>query len=148
MRVLLDENIPAPALVSRRVLVPHVFDHVNDVGWAGVTDPDLFSRAARSGFGAIVALDRNQLYSDAEWRALKRSALHHVSIRQTRATQGARGSLRLMASLLLAMPRVLDDLETRSLGCVVEIRLLEDRDRHFIWTYREHEGRNHGSRSG
>ena len=141
MHVLLDENIPAPALASLRVLTPHVFEHVNDRSWAGTADPTLFANAGRAGFDVIVALDRRQLYNADEWQALKRARLHHVSIRQTRTTQGARGSLRLMASLLLAMPHVLDDLAARDGGCVVEVRLLDDRSRHELWTYREHERR-------
>ena len=145
MHVLLDENIPVPALASLQVLVPHTFNHVGPAGWAGQTDKALFALAAEAGYDIVVSLDRRQLYSDDEWKALKRAGLHHVSIRQSRATEGARGSLRLMASLLLAMPRVLDDLEHQAGGCVVEVRLLEDRNRHELWTYREHERRESGS---
>ena len=142
MQILLDENIPAPALASLAVLVPHRFAHANDLGWAGTTDPALFALARRDGFDAIVALDRKQLHAHAEWSALTKARLHHISIRQSRATQGAAGSLRLMASLLVAMPRILDDLTSRTGGCVVEVRLLEDQSRHEAWTYREHEQRS------
>jgi PIN like domain len=141
MRVLLDENIPEPALASLRVLVPHTFEHVNHLGWSGRSDPDVFALASRAGHDVILALDRKQLSSAAEWRALKRAGLNHVSIRQSSATQGAAGSLRLMASLLVAMPRVLDDLAGRDGGCVVEVSLLTDRDRHTTWSYLEHERR-------
>ncbi len=142
MRALLDENIPLPALAALRVLEPvHTFDHVHTLGWDGTKDPELFRRASARGFEVLVALDRNQLHDAAEWRALKRARLHHVSVRQSRATEGAAGSLRLMASVLVAMPRVLSDLEQRNGGHVVEVRLLDNANRHVALSYKQHEQR-------
>jgi hypothetical protein len=69
----------------------HAFAHVNDLGWNGTTDTVLFGRAAAKHYEVIVALDRNQLTNADEWKALKKSRLHHVSVKQNTSTQGARG---------------------------------------------------------
>jgi hypothetical protein len=81
--------------------------HVNGLGWMGMKDPALFRRASGAEYGVIVALDRNQLTSAAEGKALKRSGLHHVSIRRTKAPQGARGQIRILATLNV-VPRASD----------------------------------------
>jgi hypothetical protein len=138
--VLLDEGVPVPLIEILAMLGPgHTFQHVNDLGWMGMKDPALFHQASAAGYEVIVALDRNQLTSAAERRALKRSGLHHVSIRQTKATQGARGQMRMLASLSVAMPRALDDLSAADGGQVVEITIISDTTRHVMRSYREHE---------
>jgi hypothetical protein len=138
--VLLDEGVPVPLIEILAMLGPtHSFEHVNNVGWMGMKDPMLFQVAATAGYEAIVALDRNQLTSAAEWKALKRSGLHHISIRQTKATQGARGQMRVLASLAVAMPRALDDLSAASGGQIVEVTIISDSTRHVMRSYREHE---------
>jgi PIN like domain len=140
MFVLLDEGVPEPLSVILAMLEPaHSFKHVNDLKWMGVKDPELFRRAAKARFDVIVALDRNQLANAAEWKALKKAKLHHVSIRQTKQTEGARGQMRMLASLAVAMPRALDDLEAATGGQVVEISIISDRKRHTMRPYREHE---------
>ena len=140
MQVLLDEGVPAPLAIVLRLLEPeHSFAHVNDLGWNGTTDPVLFQRAAASHYEVIVALDRNQLTNADEWRALKKSRLHHVSVKQNKSTQGARGAIRILASLAAAMPRVLDDLVVAAGGQVVEVAVIRDRARHATWSYKDHE---------
>jgi hypothetical protein len=138
--VLLDEGVPVPLVEILAMLGPtHTFQHVNDLGWMGMKDPALFQRATASGYEVIVALDRNQLTSAAEWKALKRSGLHHVSIRQTKATQGALGQMRILASLAVAMPRALDELSAADGGQIVEVTIISDTTRHVMRSYREHE---------
>jgi hypothetical protein len=138
--VLLDEGVPEPLSVILAMLEPtHTFRHVNDLGWMGIKDPVLFARAAAASFEVIVALDRNQLTNAAEWKALKKANLHHISIKQSKQTQGARGQMRILASLAVAMPRALDDLVTASGGQIVDIVIISDATRHTMRSYREHE---------
>jgi hypothetical protein len=140
VHVLLDEGVPEPLSVILAMLEPtHTFRHVNDLGWMGIKDPLLFERAAASSFEVIVALDRNQLTNAAEWRALKKARLHHVSIKQSKQTQGARGQMRILASLAVAMPRALDDLSAADGGQIVEVAIISDTARHVMRSYREHE---------
>jgi hypothetical protein len=138
VQVLLDEGVPEPLSVILAMLEPaHTFRHVNDLGWMGINDPLLFERAAAGAYEVIVALDRNQLTNATEWRALKKSRLPHVSI--NKQTQGARGQMRILASLAVAMPRALDDLGAAVGGQVVEVSIISDTARHTMRSYREHE---------
>ena len=139
MRILLDEHIPAPLLELLRIDESHAFAHVNDLSLTGTPDAALFKRARELGFDTIVSLDRNQLTYEREWRALRRARLHHVSLRQSRATQGERGTLRMVASIAVAIPRVLDFLAACDSPQVVEIALLSDSKRFDAISHHQHE---------
>jgi hypothetical protein len=133
MRILLDEGLPVQLLAPLRANRAHRFEHLEHLGWKGKLDPFLFRDAARRGFDAIVALDLDQLVDPKEWRALKDSGLHHVSVKQGRRVQGTKGLARVMASLIAGMPYVLDDLETASGQRIVEVALLAATSRHEIF---------------
>lgn len=74
----------------------------------------------------------NQLNEAREARALKRAGLHHISLRQGRTAQGIKGTARLIASVVVAMPYVLADLEGAPGQRVVELSLSSAGARHKL----------------
>src|SRR5919109_2607537 len=109
MRFLFDEGMPVQLLEPLRRNAPHEFEHIDEVKWKGKLDPFLFNDAAARGFEAIVTLDVDQLADPDLCRALRRSGLHHVSLRQGRTAQGKKGVARVIASITVAMPCIVDD---------------------------------------
>ncbi len=130
MRVLLDEGLPIQLLEPLRRNLGHEFQHVERLKWKGKQDPFLFRDAADRDFEAIIALDLDQLVDPGEWRALRDSRLHHISVRQGRTVQGKKGLARVMGSLIVAMPYVLEDLEAADGQRIVEVALLAATARH------------------
>jgi hypothetical protein len=130
MRILVDEAMPIQALPPLRLNRTHVFDHVDDLGWKGKPDTLLFADAAGRGYDAVLTLDLAQLDSVPESRALKRSGLHHIGIQQGRSAQGVRGMTRVIASVVVAVPYVLDDLVAADGQRIVQLSLLSRRRRH------------------
>lgn len=130
MRFLLDEGMPVQLLGPLRCNRGHDFDHVDDLGWKGKPDTFLFADAAKRGFDGIVTLDLDQLADQDEWRALKKSALHHVSLRQGRRVTGTAGVARIIGSVVVAMPYVLDELQPTGEQRIVEIAMLASGARH------------------
>jgi predicted nuclease of predicted toxin-antitoxin system len=55
MRVLVDEGMPVQVIPSLRLNRRHQFDHVDDLGWKGKPDVQLFTDAANRGFHAVAA---------------------------------------------------------------------------------------------
>jgi hypothetical protein len=108
----------------------HGFDHVEDVGWKGKPDVQLFRDAAAKDFEVILTLDLAQLDSIEECRALRKSGVHHVGIAQGRSAQGIKGVARVISSVLVAMPFVLAELEQASGQRIVELSLLSATKRH------------------
>lgn len=141
MRLLVDEGVPVQALEPLRRNKAHEFRHIHDEKWDGRKDRFLFDHAQRRGFDALVALDVDQLAEPEEWRALKRSGLHHVSLRQGRTVTGASGVARVMASLIAAMPYVLTDLADAGAQRIVEVRLLAGSARHVSYDPRKEKAR-------
>ncbi len=133
MLILVDEGMPVQVLEPLRLNKGHRFDHVNDLRWKGKKDSLLFRDAASKGFDAVLTLDVTQLDSVDESRALRRSRLHHIGIQQGRSAQGVRGMARVIASVVAAMPYVLDDLEKVDGQRVVELSLLKATHRHDIF---------------
>ncbi len=133
MRVLVDEPMPVQVLAPLRLNRGHEFDHVNDLRWKGKKDVPLFRDAASRGYEAILTLDVAQLESVEESRALKRSGLHHVGIQQGRSAQGLRGMARILASVVVSMPYVLDDLDRIKEQRIVELSLLSAARRHRVF---------------
>ncbi len=133
MRLLVDEGVPVQVLPSVRRNRGHEFTHVTELGWDGREDRPLFADAAGRGFEAIVALDVDQLVDGSEWRALKSSKLHHISLRQGRTVTGRTGLARVLASFIVAMPYVLDDLVEVDSQRIVEVSLLSATSRHEVF---------------
>lgn len=109
------------------------FDHVDELRWKGKKDVPLFRDAASKGYQAILTLDVAQLESIEESRALKRSGLHHIGIRQGRSAQGIRGIARVISSVTVAMPYVLTDLTEANGQRIVELGLLAATRRHKVF---------------
>ncbi|MEK6326446.1 MAG: DUF5615 family PIN-like protein [Actinomycetota bacterium] len=130
MRVLLDEQLPVQLLAPLRLNRGHQFDHVDGLGWKGKHDPPLFADAAKRGYAALLTADLDQLSDPEECRALKNAGLHHIGVRGGRKVDGIRGTARVIASLVVAMPYVLDDLATADGQRVVEVSLLTASARH------------------
>jgi hypothetical protein len=114
---------------------------VTELTWSGRKDTELFSGAADRGFDAIVVLDVDQLVEPTEWRGLKRSKLHHISLRQGRTVRGPSGVARVLASLIVAIPYVLTDLSSVDDQRIVEISLLSASARHESFDPRREHGR-------
>ena len=143
MRLLVDEGVPVPLLEPvRRTNKRHVFEHVTERGWAGTKDQP-FQRAAKNGYDGIVAVDVEQLSDPAEWRALRRSRLHHISLSQGRTVSraGAAGLARVLASFIVALPYVLAELEDVDGQRIVQIRLLSAAARQVAYDPRTERGR-------
>jgi hypothetical protein len=133
MRVLVDEGMPVQVLNPLRLNKGHLFDHVDGLGWKGKQDVSLFHDAAAKGYDAVLTLDVAQLESPEESRALRRSGLHHIAIQQGRSAQGIRGMARVIASVVVSMPYLLDDLADVDGQRIIEIGLLGSRRRHQVF---------------
>jgi len=133
MRVLVDEGMPVQVLSPLGLNRRHAFVHVDQLGWKGKPDVALFADAAARGYDAVLTLDVAQLDAVDESRALKRSGLHHIGIRQGRSAQGIRGIARVVASVVAAMPYVLDDLIKADGQRIVELSLLGPGRRHQVF---------------
>jgi hypothetical protein len=133
VRLLLDEQLPVQLLEPLGLNRGHKFEHVNGLGWKGKPDELLFADAAGKGFDALVSSDLDQLADPVEARALKAAAIHHIGIRGGRRAQGIKGTARLIAAVIAAMPSVLEDLEAAPGQRVVEISTLSGRKRHEVF---------------
>jgi hypothetical protein len=89
--------------------------------------------AKAKGYDAILTLDVDQLTDADECRALKRSRLHHISLRQGRTAAGIKGTARVIGSIVAAMPYVVEDLEQESGQRIVELQLLSAGRRHEVF---------------
>jgi hypothetical protein len=130
MRLLLDEGMPVQLLEPLRLNSPHQVQHVDELRWKGKQDANLFRDTATRGFDALVVLDVDQLADPDLCRALKASGLHHISLRQGRRVKGKTGVARVIASLVVAMPYILANLETIAEQRLVEVTLLATGARH------------------
>ena len=137
MQVLVDEGMPVQLIEPLRRNRGHSFDHIDELRWKGRLDQPLFREASSRGYEAILTLDVNQLSDAEECRALRRSRLHHVSIQQGRSVRGLKGLARVMASVIAAMPYVLEDLEYAPGQRIVELSLLSAGRRHQTFDPRE-----------
>lgn len=132
MRVLVDEGMPVQVLEPLRLNKGHSFDHVEEIRWKGKKDVSLFRDAASRGYEAILTLDVAQLESIEESGALRKSKLH-IAIQQGRTAQGVRGMARVIASVVAAMPYVLDELDIAKGQRVVQLSLLKAARRHGVF---------------
>lgn len=124
MQVLVDEGMPVQLLPPLRLNRGHRFDHVNELRWKGRLDQPLLRDAGARGYDAFLTLDVNQLSDSEECRALRQAGLHHISLQQGRTVRGVKGLARVMASVIVAMPYVLEDLEGADGQRIVELSLL------------------------
>ena len=133
MQVLVDEGMPVQLLEPLRLNRGHRFDHIDGLRWKGRLDQTLFNDAAGRGYDAILTLDVNQLSDADECRALRRSGLHHISLQQGRSVRGVKGTARVIASVIAAMPYVLADLDEADGQRIVEVSLFSATRRHELF---------------
>ena len=141
MQVLVDEGMPVQLLEPLRLNRAHEFDHINELRWKGRLDQPLFRDAAARGYEVILTLDVNQLSDAEECRALRRSGLHHISLQQGRSVRGVKGAARVVASVIAAMPYVLEDLEDANGQRIVELSLFSAARRHELFDPLKERGR-------
>jgi hypothetical protein len=98
-------------------------------------------RAAARGYEALIALDVDQLADPDECKQLKDAGLHHISLRQGRRVSGRKRVARVIASIVVAMPNVLKELDGASGQRIVEITLLTGSKRHEIFDPRRERAR-------
>lgn len=125
--------MPVQLLQPLRLNRGHQFDHVDGLRWKGRLDQPLFSDAAGRGYHAVLTLDVNQLSDADECRALRRSGLHHISLQQGRSVRGVKGTARVIASVIAAMPYVLEDLDEADGQRIVELSLFSATRRHELF---------------
>jgi hypothetical protein len=73
VKVLLDENIPAPVTSTVKMLLrrSHDVQHVIDMpGWSGTKDLHLYGKAKAAGFEVVVTNDAKQMNRKHEVKAI------------------------------------------------------------------------------
>jgi hypothetical protein len=129
MRVLLDEDVPIPALtILRYVLRGHDVHHIQELGWSGKKDPFIYRDAQRLRYDVIVTNDRRQMSDPDECDAVRRSRLHRVSYEQR---PGIKRLALAIASIVAAMPDIVEELEAIRGQRLVSIISLSPRGRRY-----------------
>ena len=111
MKLLLDENVPAPmtSTVKTRLRRSHDVQHVNDMpGWSGTKDLHLYGKARDAGFQAVVTNDAKQMNRKVEVEAIAESGLHRIQ--HLHRQDGLAGLGLAMATICAALPSVLQEL--------------------------------------
>ncbi len=111
MRVLLDENIPAPVTSTVKTLLrrSHDVQHVIDMpGWSGTKDLHLYGKAKDAGFQVVVTNDAKQMNRKHEVKAIAESGLHRIQYPHKQVGLGGLGLA--MATVCAALPSVLQEL--------------------------------------
>ena len=111
MKVLLDENIPAPVTSTVKMLLrrSHDVQHVIDMpGWSGTKDLHLYGKAKAAGFEVVVTNDAKQMNRKHEVKAIAGSGLHRIQYPHKQV--GLAGLGLAMATVCAALPSVLREL--------------------------------------
>jgi hypothetical protein len=111
VKVLLDENIPAPVTSTVKALLrrSHDVQHVIDMpGWSGTKDLHLYGKAKHAGFQVVVTNDAKQMNRKLEVEAIAKSGLHRVQYPHKQA--GLSGLGLAIATVCAALPSVLQEL--------------------------------------
>lgn len=126
MKLLLDENVPAPLTSTVRTLLrrSHEVLHVIDVpGWSGTKDLRLYEQAAEAGFQVVVTNDARQMNRKTEVEAIARSKLHRIQYPHRQ--EGLPGLGIAMATVCAALPSVLRELESADGQRLVTLRAVD-----------------------
>jgi hypothetical protein len=113
VKVLLDENIPAPVTSTVKTLLrrSHDVQHVIDMpGWSGTKDLHLYGKAKDAGFQIVVTNDAKQMNRKHEVEAIAKSGLHRIQYPHKQ--DGLAGLGLAMATVCAALPSVLQELAT------------------------------------
>jgi predicted nuclease of predicted toxin-antitoxin system len=76
VKLLLDENVPAPMTSTVKTLLrrSHDVQHVNDMpGWSGTKDLHFYGKAKDAGFEVVVTNDAKQMNRKLEVEAIAKS---------------------------------------------------------------------------
>ncbi len=131
MRLLLDEDVPIQLLEPlRHLLIPHVVDHVDRIGWKGKKDQSLLRDAGKR-YDAFITNDSAQLDSVEECRAIHSSGLHHVRYHHD-TRRGMDGLALAIAAVVGALRQVVHELEDAGGQRLVEIQALPPRKRYRV----------------
>jgi hypothetical protein len=123
MKVLLDEDVPQPVIaLVEHLLCGHDVAHVARLDWSGKKDVPLIADAARRGFNVFVTQNVGQFKVPDECRAIKRSAMHHVSYE---VTPGLRGLGLATGALCAAIHPIVVELETLTTQHIVSVTSLD-----------------------
>ena len=111
MKLLLDENVPAPITSTVKTLLrrSHDVQHVIDLaGWSGTKDLQLYGKAKDAGFHVVVTNDAKQMNRKPEVEAIAKSGLHRIQYPHKQ--DGLAGLGLAMATVCAALPLVLAEL--------------------------------------
>ena len=111
MKLLLDENVPAPMTSTVRTLLrrSHDVKHVTDMpGWSGTKDLHLYGKAKDAGFQVVVTNDAKQMNRKLEVEAIAKSGLHRIQYPHKQ--DGLAGLGLAVAAVCAALPLVLQEL--------------------------------------
>jgi len=113
VKLLLDENVPAPITSTVKTLLrrSHDVQHVIDLaGWSGTKDLQLYGKAKDAGFQVVVTNDAKQMNRKLEVEAIAKSGLHRIQYPHKQ--DGLAGLGLAMATVCAALPSVLAELAT------------------------------------
>jgi PIN like domain len=111
VKLLLDENVPAPMTSTVKTLLrrSHDVQHVNDMPrWSGTKDLLLYDKAKDAGFQVVVTNDARQMNRQLEVEAIAKSGLHRIQYPHRQ--DGLVGLGLAMATVCAALPSVLQEL--------------------------------------
>jgi hypothetical protein len=111
VKLLLDENVPAPITSTVKTLLrrSHDVQHVIDMpGWSGTKDLHLYGKAKDAGFEVVVTNDAKQMNRKLEVEAIAKSGLHRIQYPHRQ--NGLAGLGLAMATVCAALPSVLQEL--------------------------------------
>jgi hypothetical protein len=111
VKLLLDENVPAPITSTVKTLLrrSHDVQHVNDMpGWGGTKDLHRYGKAKDAGFQAVITNDAKQMNRKLEVEAIAESGLHRIQYPHRQ--DGLAGLGLAMATVCAALPSVLLEL--------------------------------------
>jgi len=136
MKLLLDENVDHPLLEPIRWLLRHgksgssnVVDHVDDVRWKSIKDKELYAKASRYGYDAVLSNDVSQLADPDICVAIKRSGLSVVFYEVTGNGMAAHAAA--AGAVLHCIRQVVADLVVAKQQRIVFIHPLKGADRQF-----------------
>jgi hypothetical protein len=134
VKLLLDENVPAPMTSTVKTLLRRSHDvrHVIDVpGWSGTKDLQLYAKAQEAGFEVVVTNDAKQMNRKTEVEAIARSGLHRVQYPHRQ--NGLAGLGLAMATVCATLPSVLQELAGADGQRLVTLRAIDPgRDHRYM----------------
>jgi hypothetical protein len=133
VKLLLDENVPAPITSTVKTLLrrSHDVQHVIDMpGWSGTKDLHLYGKARDAGFQVVVTNDAKQMNRKLEVEAIANSGLHRIQYPHKQ--DGLAGLGLAMATVCASLPSVLQELASSDGQRLVTLRAVDPgRDRRY-----------------